>query len=73
MLESMQSPECKHALRSSTERAVALGAFGFPYIHLHGDSVPEDCRFWFGADRMEQVAHVLGKQWLGVAQLASKL
>ena len=71
--QAMHSEECKRTLRSNTEEAIKLGAFGFPYIHLHGDDIPEDCRFWFGTDRLEQVAHVLGKPWIGVAQIASKL
>jgi 2-hydroxychromene-2-carboxylate isomerase len=75
LLRESGSTANKQALRDSTDEAIQHGAFGVPYIHVEGDGIaPEDSFFW-GADRLEQMAHVLGKPWLGIpnAKHTSKL
>jgi DSBA-like thioredoxin domain len=59
------APSIKEELRLATEEALRLGAFGTPFIVLSGEGIPEDCRVFFGSDRLEHIAAVLGKQWRG--------
>jgi glutathione S-transferase kappa 1 len=67
LLAASSSPSVKDTLRRTTEEAIRLGAFGVPFMSLEGDSVPDDCRCWFGSDRLEQIAAVLQKPWHGPA------
>ena len=65
-VSQINSTEVKQALRAATEEAVKQGAFGAPWMHLQGDGIAAEDRFFFGADRLEQVACVLGERWLGL-------
>ncbi|XP_023233741.1 glutathione S-transferase kappa 1-like [Centruroides sculpturatus] len=54
--------ETKDRLREFTEKALNYGGFGSPIIVAHVNSKPE---MFFGSDRFELLAHVLGKKWDG--------
>uniref|UniRef100_A0AAT9K446 Glutathione S-transferase kappa n=1 Tax=Amphiprion clarkii TaxID=80970 RepID=A0AAT9K446_AMPCL len=61
-LEMCTSKEIKEKLKSYTEEALKLGAFGFPMMVCHVDGKPE---MFFGSDRFELMAHCIGEKWLG--------
>lgn len=54
--------ETKDRLKSYTDKALNYGAFGSPIIVAHINSKPE---LFFGSDRFELLAHIMGKKWLG--------
>lgn len=61
----------KQALLDNTKRAVEeYGAFGAPTIVAHVDGKPH---MFFGSDRFELMAHVMGKKWLGPKPAEAKL
>ncbi|XP_068943541.1 glutathione S-transferase kappa 1-like isoform X2 [Petaurus breviceps papuanus] len=62
LLEKCSTEEVKKKLRENTDTAFRYGAFGLPTIvyHLHDKS-----HMLFGSDRMELLAHLLGKEWQG--------
>nr|XP_033781387.1 glutathione S-transferase kappa 1 isoform X1 [Geotrypetes seraphini] len=62
MLKMISSPEVKNRLRDSTEEALNYGAFGMPAIVAHVKGTPH---LFFGCDRFELLAHLLGEKWLG--------
>ncbi|MGH0136194.1 UNVERIFIED_CONTAM: hypothetical protein FKN15_059857, partial [Acipenser sinensis] len=53
------SQEVKEKLKLVTQEALNHKAFGFPLIVAHVDGRPE---IFFGSDRFELLAHLLGKQ-----------
>eukprot|EP00299_Pterocystis_sp_00344_P006691 c1865_g1_i1.p1 GENE.c1865_g1_i1~~c1865_g1_i1.p1 ORF type:complete len:235 (-),score=49.08 c1865_g1_i1:19-723(-) len=66
VLEKAQSQEVKDQLTQNTTEAVEFGAFGSPTMIVHGGKAPFEKPFMvFGSDRFEQIAHCLGKPWLG--------
>ncbi|KAG8200573.1 hypothetical protein JTE90_000645 [Oedothorax gibbosus] len=68
-LETMNDSKVKDRLRQYTEAALDYGAFGAPMIVAHVQGKPE---VFFGSDRLELLAYVLGEKWLGpVPQTAS--
>lgn len=70
-IQAASKPAAKEALQRQTQEAIDAGAFGLPFMVLEGEDVPKDCRKWFGADRLEQIAVALDKPWLrGPAQTA---
>ena len=73
LVQARNEPEVKQELAAATDAAVQAGAFGLPLIVLEGNGVPRDCRLWFGTDRLEQLACVLGRPWLGCQAPVSKL
>uniref|UniRef100_A0A2R5L466 Glutathione S-transferase kappa n=1 Tax=Ornithodoros turicata TaxID=34597 RepID=A0A2R5L466_9ACAR len=59
----MGDDKVKNTLKERTDEAVEkYGAFGAPTIVVHTGSEPE---VFFGSDRFEVMASVLGKQWNG--------
>ncbi|XP_056301151.1 glutathione S-transferase kappa 1 [Pseudoliparis swirei] len=72
VLELYKSKEIKDKLKSSTQNALDLGAFGFPLVVCHVNGKPE---VFFGSDRFELMAHCIGEKWLGPqpSQSAAKL
>ncbi|GBN27036.1 Glutathione S-transferase kappa 1 [Araneus ventricosus] len=70
-LQMLNEPQVKESLKTCTEEALNYGAFGAPMIVAHIKGKPE---VFFGSDRFELLAYVLGEQWLGpVPQASSKL
>ncbi|XP_018591791.1 glutathione S-transferase kappa 1-like [Scleropages formosus] len=61
-LQLASSQKIKDKLKSATQEALDLGAFGFPLSVCHIDGKKE---VFFGADRFELMAHCLGEKWLG--------
>ncbi|KAL1475468.1 hypothetical protein MTO96_037272 [Rhipicephalus appendiculatus] len=62
-LAMIKEDEVKKALLENTKLAVdEYGAFGAPTIVAHVAGKPE---VFFGSDRFEVMAHVMGKKWLG--------
>jgi len=61
-LSSISAAQTKERLKKYTEEALDNGAFGAPMIVAHLDGKPE---VFFGSDRFELIAHVLGEKWLG--------
>jgi len=62
VLGANDDPACKAELKASTERAVALGAFGLPFVVLDQDGAIET---YFGNDRLPMLDERLrrGKPW----------
>lgn len=59
----MGSDQVKNTLKERTTEAVEkYGAFGAPTIVVHTEREPEA---FFGSDRFEVMAHMLGKEWKG--------
>nr|QGA31152.1 glutathione transferase kappa 1 [Pardosa pseudoannulata] len=58
----MNEDKVEQRLHKYTEEALDYGAFGAPMIVAHINNKPE---VFFGSDRFELLAHVLGKKWLG--------
>ncbi|CAL1271403.1 unnamed protein product [Larinioides sclopetarius] len=70
-LKTINDPQVKERLKKCTEEALNYGAFGAPMIVAHIKGKPE---VFFGSDRFELLAYVLGEQWLGpVPHASSKL
>ncbi|XP_065199233.1 glutathione S-transferase kappa 1-like [Sycon ciliatum] len=59
-----QTPEIKDKLKAATQEAVDVGAYGLPVftIQLSKFSKPQ---MFFGSDRLELMAFLAGKPWLG--------
>ncbi|XP_077114875.1 glutathione S-transferase kappa 1-like [Ranitomeya variabilis] len=70
LLATITSPEVKNKLKETTEKALAYGVFGMPSIVAHIDGKPE---LFFGSDRFELLAHLLGEKWLGPVPQKSRL
>lgn len=72
LLSMCTSAAIKEKLKSSTQEALDYGSFGFPMIVCHVNGKPE---MFFGSDRFELMAHVIGEKWLGPLpqQSAAKL
>uniref|UniRef100_A0A3B4U9G4 Glutathione S-transferase kappa n=1 Tax=Seriola dumerili TaxID=41447 RepID=A0A3B4U9G4_SERDU len=62
VLQMSTSKEIKDKLKSTTQDALDIGAFGFPLVVCHVDGKPE---MFFGSDRFELMAHCIGEKWLG--------
>ncbi|XP_071986145.1 glutathione S-transferase kappa 1-like [Engystomops pustulosus] len=69
-LSSITSPEVKNKLKENTEKALEYGVFGMPSIVAHINDKPE---LFFGSDRFELLAHLLGEKWLGPVPQKSHL
>ncbi|XP_054718418.1 glutathione S-transferase kappa 1-like [Uloborus diversus] len=69
-LKSINDVSTKQRLRKYTEEALEYGAFGAPIIVAHSREGPE---VFFGSDRFELLAHVIGKPWLGPVPTSPKL
>ena len=61
-IEMMESEKVKNSLRSNTDEAISHKAFGVPTIVAHTVKGPE---IFFGNDRIELLAHVLGESYQG--------
>ncbi|XP_048824748.1 glutathione S-transferase kappa 1 [Lagopus muta] len=62
LLEMISSPEVKNRLKDTTEEAIKYGAFGMPAVVAHVDGKPH---LFFGSDRLELLASIIGEKWLG--------
>ncbi|GFU46903.1 glutathione S-transferase kappa 1 [Nephila pilipes] len=70
-LKTIDDVQTKQRLRKYTDEALEYGAFGAPMIVAHVKGKPE---VFFGSDRFELLAYVLGEAWLGpVPKTTSKL
>uniref|UniRef100_M3XTW0 DSBA-like thioredoxin domain-containing protein n=1 Tax=Mustela putorius furo TaxID=9669 RepID=M3XTW0_MUSPF len=58
LLEKISTPKVKNKLKETTEAACKYGAFGLPITVAHLDN---QTHVLFGSDRMELLAHLLGK------------
>ncbi|XP_078507531.1 glutathione S-transferase kappa 1-like isoform X1 [Lissotriton helveticus] len=56
------TPEVKDRLKQTTEEALNYGAFGMPIMVAHVDGKPH---MFFGSDRFELLADLLGEKWMG--------
>lgn len=63
-LESITTDQVKNKLRETTEAACKYGAFGLPTTVAHVDG---KTYMFFGSDRMELLAYLLGEKWMGPA------
>ncbi|XP_015919897.1 glutathione S-transferase kappa 1 [Parasteatoda tepidariorum] len=63
-LNTVNSSLVKDRLKDYTDEALNYGAFGAPMIVAHVNGTPE---VFFGSDRFELLASVLGEKWLGPA------
>mmetsp|Transcript_25830 Transcript_25830/g.47226 ORF Transcript_25830/g.47226 Transcript_25830/m.47226 type:complete len:229 (+) Transcript_25830:2-688(+) len=73
LLERTSEPAIKQSLKSLTEEAVALGAFGAPWFVLHEPKTGPAPAVFFGSDRFHLIAHELGVPWPSHGDLPSKL
>ncbi|XP_068556255.1 glutathione S-transferase kappa 1 isoform X2 [Anas acuta] len=62
LLDMISSPEVKNRLKETTEEAIKYGAFGMPAVVAHFNGKPH---LFFGSDRLELLANVIGEKWLG--------
>ncbi|XP_052557762.1 glutathione S-transferase kappa 1 [Tympanuchus pallidicinctus] len=62
LLEMISSPEVKNRLKDTTEEAIKYGAFGMPAVVAHVNGKPH---LFFGSDRLELLASIIGEKWLG--------
>ncbi|KGL75158.1 Glutathione S-transferase kappa 1, partial [Tinamus guttatus] len=62
LLEMVSSPAVKNRLRATTDDAMKYGAFGMPAIVAHFN---EEQHLFFGCDRIELLASIIGEKWLG--------
>ncbi|XP_072211775.1 glutathione S-transferase kappa 1 [Excalfactoria chinensis] len=62
LLEMISTPAVKNRLRETTEEAIKYGAFGMPAVVAHVNGKPQ---LFFGSDRLELLASVIGEKWLG--------
>eukprot|EP00241_Pyramimonas_parkeae_P010410 CAMPEP_0114257050 /NCGR_PEP_ID=MMETSP0058-20121206/18507_1 /TAXON_ID=36894 /ORGANISM="Pyramimonas parkeae, CCMP726" /LENGTH=247 /DNA_ID=CAMNT_0001371713 /DNA_START=28 /DNA_END=771 /DNA_ORIENTATION=- len=77
LLAASTSSTVKQELKANTERAIGLGAYGVPWIVIPASEfvmqesvqsknvVATGHVTFFGSDRFEQIAYLLGKPWLG--------
>ncbi|KAL0985128.1 hypothetical protein UPYG_G00153240 [Umbra pygmaea] len=70
ILKLSTSKQVKDKLKISTQEALDYGAFGFPLIVCHMNGKAE---VFFGSDRFELIAHLLGEKWEGPEPSAAKL
>jgi 2-hydroxychromene-2-carboxylate isomerase len=63
---SAADSDVKEQLKKNVAEAVALGAFGAPFIVV-------DDQVYFGSDRLEQMAFTHDLPWHGPAPRAAKL
>ncbi|XP_073404409.1 glutathione S-transferase kappa 1-like [Dendrobates tinctorius] len=70
LLTTITSPEIKNKLKETTDKALEYGVFGMPSIVAHIKGKPE---LFFGSDRFELLAHLLGEKWLGPVPQTSRL
>ena len=59
-VEAMETEEVKALLKATTEEAVREGAYGLPYLVFHKRR-NEGVETFFGSDRFELIANVMGK------------
>ncbi|OXB71814.1 UNVERIFIED_CONTAM: hypothetical protein H355_002783 [Colinus virginianus] len=62
VLEMISSPAVKNRLKETTEEAIKYGAFGMPAVVAHVNGKPH---LFFGSDRLELLASIIGEKWLG--------
>ncbi|XP_069506662.1 glutathione S-transferase kappa 1 isoform X2 [Ambystoma mexicanum] len=62
LLEMSGTAAVKDRLRLTTAEAVKYGAFGMPTVVAHVDGKPH---MFFGSDRFELLADLLGEKWVG--------
>jgi glutathione S-transferase kappa 1 len=68
LLERMQHPEVKAELKAVTDAAVSRGAYGAPWFSVGDAAEDGSVAKWhpfFGSDRFEQIAALIGQPWLG--------
>ncbi|KAI4896917.1 hypothetical protein NFI96_031610 [Prochilodus magdalenae] len=62
LLKLAKSQPIKDKLKNATAEAMDHKAFGFPLTVCHVDGKKE---VFFGSDRFELMAHIIGEKWLG--------
>lgn len=73
LLRHAQSEPCKQAVKKWTDESIRLGAYGFPFMHVQGPTVPDGSQMYFGSDRIEQIAMALQRPYLGLPNHKSRL
>ncbi|XP_062505833.1 glutathione S-transferase kappa 1-like [Corticium candelabrum] len=63
ILGRLSDQDVKDELRKTTDEVLSYGAFGAPTIVIFNDDGKAD--MFFGSDRFELIAHLLGVRWLG--------
>lgn len=58
LLARSQDQDIKDKLKANSQEAFELGAFGAPFIVVYKEEKPE---VFFGSDRFNIIAHILGK------------
>ncbi|XP_015272753.1 PREDICTED: glutathione S-transferase kappa 1 [Gekko japonicus] len=70
LLDMSTTPEVKNRLKTITDEALRYGAFGLPSVVAHVNGEPQ---LFFGSDRLELLADILGEKWLGPVPASAKL
>ena len=70
VIGKLGSDEVKGHLKKNTDEALKAGAFGVPTMVAH---LPDGPKMFFGSDRVEVLAHVLGEPYQGPLIKFSKL
>jgi glutathione S-transferase kappa 1 len=68
LLQRIRHPEVKAELKAVTDVAVSRGAYGAPWFSVGDaaeDGTVEEWHPFFGSDRFEQIAALIGQPWLG--------
>eukprot|EP00803_Ostreobium_quekettii_P004453 evm.model.scf_599.4 EVM.evm.TU.scf_599.4 scf_599:22769-26568(+) len=73
MIRVSATEEIKRKLKANTMEAAEKGAFGVPTMVWDSPKLPLRDRMFFGSDRFEQIAFLLGKDWRGPVPERSKL
>jgi glutathione S-transferase kappa 1 len=63
LVDSISDQEVKDELRRTTDEALSYGSFGTPTILIY--KTDGQHQMFFGSDRFELIAHILGVQWQG--------
>lgn len=65
LVAAAEGSDCRDTLQANTDEALGLGAFGAPFLVVHSDQLAAAESVFFGSDRFEQIAFLLGKPWWG--------
>jgi len=65
MARARGDPAAAAAVARNTAAALAAGAFGAPTLIVDSERLPPGERLFFGSDRFEQMAALLGLRWEG--------
>lgn len=75
LVNSIGTEEIKSQLKKVTDLAVSRGCFGAPWIsvsRIPHEIDPDNMQQFFGSDRLEMVAAVIGEEWRGIGYGATQ-